>query len=151
MYVAAFGSSKIGVFATSEIEADTFNPVTDSANYIPVSGGGPSGLVLDQARGLLYVATRFDNAVKAINLARKWRSRSCPCPIQSRRRWCRAVPCSTTPRISRAMAKPPVPAATFSATRMTLAWDLGNPDNAVTTSPIPINLGGCSRIPWRRR
>ena len=30
-----------------------------------------------------------------------------------------------------------------------LAWDLGNPDNAVTTSPIPINLGGLIPLPDR--
>ena len=68
LYVAAFGSSKIGVFNTAALENDTFDPVAASANYIPVSGGGVSGLVLDEARGLLYVMTRFDDAVKVINL-----------------------------------------------------------------------------------
>ncbi len=47
LYVAAFGSSKIGVFATGSLEDDSFDPVAASANYIPVSGGGPSGLALD--------------------------------------------------------------------------------------------------------
>ena len=68
LYVAAFGSSKIGVFDTASLEDDTFNPVTESANYITVSGGGPSGVVLDEPRGLLYAMTRFDDAVKVINL-----------------------------------------------------------------------------------
>ena len=54
LYVAAFGSSRIGVFDTASLENDTFNPVTASANYIAVSGGGVSGLALDEARGLLY-------------------------------------------------------------------------------------------------
>src|SRR5580698_3043837 len=67
LYVTAFGSSKIGVFQTSTLEDDTFNPVTDSANYISV-GGGPSGVVLDESRGLLYVMTRFDDSVQAIDL-----------------------------------------------------------------------------------
>ncbi len=69
LYVAAFGSSRIGVFSTAALEADTFNPRTASANYINVSGGGPSGLVLDEARGRLYVTTRFDNSVKVIDTA----------------------------------------------------------------------------------
>ncbi|MBI2931570.1 MAG: hypothetical protein HYY16_07945, partial [Planctomycetes bacterium] len=67
LYVAAFGSSKIGIFDTAELEADSFIPSADS--QIPVSGGGPSGLALDEARGRLYVYTRFDNAVKVIDLA----------------------------------------------------------------------------------
>ena len=56
LYVAAFGSAKIGVFSTAALENDTFDPVTDSANYISLTGGGPSGLVLDSARNRLYVA-----------------------------------------------------------------------------------------------
>src|SRR5262249_58752283 len=69
LYVAAFGSAKIGVFSTAALEADTFDPVADSANYIPLTGGGPSGLVLDAAHNRLYVLTRFDNTVSAVDLA----------------------------------------------------------------------------------
>jgi len=65
LYVAAFGSSKIGVFSTGELEADTFTP--DESAQIRVSGGGPSGLALDEARGRLYVLTRFDNSVKIVD------------------------------------------------------------------------------------
>ena len=60
LYVTAFGSSKIGIFNTAALENDSFVP--DTANQIAVSGGGPSGVVLDEARGRLYVLTRFDNA-----------------------------------------------------------------------------------------
>jgi DNA-binding beta-propeller fold protein YncE len=65
LYVAAFGSSKIGVFNTAELEADTFTP--DESAQIRVSGGGPSGLALDEARGRLYVLTRFDNSIKIVD------------------------------------------------------------------------------------
>ena len=68
LYVAAFGSSKIGVLNTAALENNSFDPRTASASYINVSGGGPSGVVLDEPRNRLYVMTRFDNAVKAINL-----------------------------------------------------------------------------------
>jgi DNA-binding beta-propeller fold protein YncE len=64
LYVAAFGSAKIGVFDTAQLEADTFVP--SDTDHIPVSGGGPSGLVLDEARGRLYALTRFDNGVSVI-------------------------------------------------------------------------------------
>ena len=40
LYVSAYGSSKIGVFPTAALEADTFDPTTLSANYFDVSGGG---------------------------------------------------------------------------------------------------------------
>ncbi|WP_437643870.1 beta-propeller fold lactonase family protein [Sorangium sp. So ce362] len=65
LYVSAFGSSKIGVFSTSQLESDTFVP--SAANQIPVSGGGPTGLVLDEPRKKLYVLTRFDNSISVIN------------------------------------------------------------------------------------
>ena len=66
------------------LENDTFVP--DAADHIAVSGGGPSGLVLDEARDRLYVLTRFDNA----SLGRRHRdarprSRTCRSTTPSRR------------------------------------------------------------------
>ena len=66
LYVAAIGSSEVAVYDTTQLENDTFIP--SITNQIPVSGGGPSGLALDESAGRLYVLTRFDNAVKIINL-----------------------------------------------------------------------------------
>ena len=47
--------------------ADTFDPTLTSADYID-TGGGPSGLILDEARNRLYVMTRFDNTISVIDL-----------------------------------------------------------------------------------
>jgi YVTN family beta-propeller protein len=69
LYLAAFGSSKVGVFPTSAIEDDSFDPVTESTSYLPVSGGGPGGLALDEVNQRLYVTTRFDNGLSVIDLA----------------------------------------------------------------------------------
>jgi DNA-binding beta-propeller fold protein YncE len=69
LYVAALGSSKIGVFNTTALENDTFTPNT--ANQIEVSGGGPTGLVLDEGRNRLYALTRFDNSISIINTTTK--------------------------------------------------------------------------------
>src|SRR5262249_20050739 len=66
LYVAAFGSSKVGVFNTTQLENNTFTP--DESNHIPVSGGGPSGLVLDETNQRLYVLTRFDNGISVVDL-----------------------------------------------------------------------------------
>ena len=141
LYLAAFGSSRIGKFQTGELEADTFDPVADSAQYIAVSGGGPSGLVLDEPRGLMYVMTRFDNAVKVIGLSAQAEIAQLPMPNPE--------PASVVqgrPMLYDATHFSGNGEATCSSCHIfgdmdALAWDLGNPDNAVTTSPIPINLG----------
>jgi DNA-binding beta-propeller fold protein YncE len=68
IYVAAFGSSKVGLFPTASIEDDSFNPLTQSSSYLSVSGGGPGGLALDEVNHRLYVTTRFDNGLSVIDL-----------------------------------------------------------------------------------
>jgi DNA-binding beta-propeller fold protein YncE len=142
LYVAAFGSSKVGVFDTAELENDRFDPVTESANYIPVSGGGVSGLALDEPRGLLYVMTRFDDAVKVINLKsnQEIAALSLPNPeppsvVQGRPMLYDATQFSGNGEATCASCH-------IFGDMDDLAWDLGNPDNPVTTSPIPINFGG---------
>jgi YVTN family beta-propeller protein len=65
LYVAAFGSSEIAVYDTAALENDSFVP--DTRQQIPVKGGGPSGVVLDESRNRLYVLTRFDNSLSVID------------------------------------------------------------------------------------
>jgi DNA-binding beta-propeller fold protein YncE len=65
LYVAALGTDEVAVYDTAALEADTFVP--DTADQIPVSGGGPTGLVLDEKRDRLYVMTRFDNAIAIVD------------------------------------------------------------------------------------
>lgn len=72
VYLTAFGSAKIGVFKASELEdpnfASNFDPTVASANYIDTAGG-PSGIVLDEARNRLYVMQRFDHSIAEIDLS----------------------------------------------------------------------------------
>ena len=141
LYVAAFGSSKVGVFSTASLEDDSFNPRTGSANYIPVSGGGVSGVVLDEPRGLLYVMTRFDNAVKIIDIKSKQELAGFSLPNPE--------PASVVegrPMLYDATKFSGNGEATCASCHIfgdmdDLAWDLGNPDGAVTKSPIPIIFG----------
>jgi YVTN family beta-propeller protein len=65
LYVAAFGSAKIGVFSTAALEANSFLP--SSSDHVELSGGGPTGVVLDEASDRLYVLTRFDNSISVID------------------------------------------------------------------------------------
>jgi YVTN family beta-propeller protein len=66
LYVTAFGSSKVGVFGTAALEADSFTP--SESSHIAVSGGGPSGLALDEQRAQLYVLNLFSNAISVVDL-----------------------------------------------------------------------------------
>ncbi|HEY4241818.1 MAG TPA: hypothetical protein VGM88_18475 [Kofleriaceae bacterium] len=143
IYIAAFGSSKIGVLPTAALESDTFDPTSASANYLAVSGGGPSGLVLDEARGKLYVATRFDDGVSAIDLATKTESAHVlltnPEPTavtQGRPFLYDALHGSSNGEASCASCHP------FGDDDH-LAWDLGNPDADATDVPsgVTIKLG----------
>jgi DNA-binding beta-propeller fold protein YncE len=65
LYVAAFGSGKVGVFDTDALENDSFVP--NVANQVQLSAGGPAGVVLDEANQRLYVLTRFDNAISIVD------------------------------------------------------------------------------------
>jgi len=71
IYVAAFGSGKIGVFTASDIEDPgfeaNFDPEVQSASYIDV-GGGPAGMALDETNDRLYVLTRFANQIEIVDL-----------------------------------------------------------------------------------
>lgn len=139
LYVAAFGSGKIGVYDTGELEANTFNPTTASAGHIRVSGGGPSGLALDEHRNRLYVLTRFDNSVKVIDLATK---REVAASAMFNPEPPEVV--AGRPILYDALATSANGEASCSSCHIfgdndDLAWDLGNPDDIVTTNPIPLN------------
>ena len=72
VYIPAFGSSKVGVFTSAELEDPNFeanyDPTVQSVDYISTAGGGPSGVVLDEANNRIYVTTRFNNSVEVIEL-----------------------------------------------------------------------------------
>jgi DNA-binding beta-propeller fold protein YncE len=142
LYVAAFGSSKIGVFTTASIEQDTFNPVTASANYIQVSGGGVSGVVLDQTRGQLYAMTRFDDCVKVVKLSAGSEIGKLELPNPEPESVIHGRPFLYDATRFSANGEAACASCHIFGDKDDLAWDLGNPDNPVTTSPIPINLSG---------
>jgi DNA-binding beta-propeller fold protein YncE len=135
LYVAAFGSSKIGVFDTAALEDDTFVP--DASSHIQLEGGGPTGLVLDEAHDRLYAFTRFDDSVSVVRL-------------------------STAEEVAHVSLHTPEPPAVLAGRALLydashtssngeascsschvfgdndqLAWDLGNPDDETLNNPIP--------------
>jgi len=138
LYVAAFGSSKVGVFQTASLENDSFTP--DSANHVLLTGGGPSGLVLDEINGKLYVLTRFDNSVSVVDVSSKTEvdhlSLHNPEPaviVKGRRFLYDAYHTSSNGEASCASCH-------IFGDFDSLAWDLGNPDEEVLFNPNPIRV-----------
>ncbi|WPB75767.1 hypothetical protein KYC5002_43090 [Archangium violaceum] len=146
LYVAAFSSSKVGVFDTAALESDTFDPRTASAQYIPVSGGGPSGLVLDEARNRLYVMTRFDNAVKVVDLATRQQVASAALYNPEPASVVQGRPFLYDANFSSANGEASCASCHIFGDKDELAWDLGNPDDEVSSNPIDKRLASTLEI-----
>jgi YVTN family beta-propeller protein len=137
LYVAAFGSNRVGVLPAAALENDSFDPETLSASYIGVPGGGPSGLALDEARGRLYVATRFDDGVSVIDLATRSELEHHrlhdpePALVRTGR------PFLYDATLSSANGEAACASCHIFGDLDSLGWELGNPDDVVTTNPIP--------------
>ena len=139
LYVAAFGSSKIGVLPTPSLRDDSFVPSTSS--QVTVSGGGPSGLALDEPRGRLYVLTRFDNAIAIVDTVSRQEIGKVtlynpePASLVAGRRFLYDA-ALTSSRGDSACASCHV-FGDFDQ----LAWDLGNPDGELVNNPNPFVVG----------
>lgn len=72
IYIPAFGSKKIGVFTRTELEDPNFetnyDPTTQSSDYLSTFAGGPTGLALDETNNRLYVMVRFNNSIEVVDL-----------------------------------------------------------------------------------
>lgn len=139
LYVAAFGSSKVGVFSTAQLESDTFTP--NIADQISVTGGGPAGLVLDEAHARLYVLTRFDNGISTVDLQQRHESAHLqmhnpePASIVNGRHF--LYDASFTSSHGDTSCASCHIFGDFDS----LAWDLGDPDNTTINNPGPFALG----------
>jgi len=133
VYVAAFGSSKVGVFDANALENDTFVP--DVADQVTVSGGGPSGLALNEAAGVMYVLTRFDDAISIVDVATRqevahvamWNPEP-PSVVKGR-------PFLYDAALTSSHGDSACASCHVFGDFDGLAWDLGNPDG--TELPIP--------------
>jgi DNA-binding beta-propeller fold protein YncE len=136
LYVAAFGSSKVGVFDTRALENDSFVPSV--ANQIEVSGGGPSGVVLDDQQGRLYVLTRFDDAISVVDtrarreIAHVPMYNPEPAHIVKGRRFLYDA------RYTSSHGDSACASCHIFGDFDSLAWDLGNPDASEVANPSPL-------------
>ncbi len=144
LYVAAFGSAKIGVFSTAALADDSFVP--DVATHIPIAGGGPTGLILDEMHGRLYVLTRFDNAVASIALATRTELQRLalynpepPSLVEGR-------PFLYDANLTSSNGEASCASCHIFGDMDDLAWDLGDPDGNILPNPNPFIIG--DRLPF---
>ncbi len=138
LWVAAFGSSAIGVYDIAALEADTFVP--DAADQIALSGGGPSGIALDEGHGRLYALTRFDNAVKVVDTATRREVAAHPLHNPEPAAVRDGRPMLYDARRTSSNGEASCAACHVFGDFDSLAWDLGNPDDVLLPSNNPSRL-----------
>jgi YVTN family beta-propeller protein len=140
LYVAAFGSSKVGIFDTAELEADTFTP--SALDHITVTGGGPSGLVLHETHDRLYVLTRFDNSVSVVDTATPAEIAHIALHNPEPASVVDGRPVLYDAMLSSSNGEASCASCHVFADFDSLAWDLGNPDDVPLNNPNPFTVGG---------
>jgi DNA-binding beta-propeller fold protein YncE len=135
LYVAALGSSKVGVLSTHELETDTFVP--SEANQIPVTGGGPTGLALDARGGLLYVLTRFDNAISVVDVRGRHEIAHLPMFNPEPASVVKGRPFLYDATLTSSHGDSACASCHIFGDFDSLAWDLGDPDDIATPIPGP--------------
>ncbi|MFV8756167.1 hypothetical protein ACNOYE_36930 [Nannocystaceae bacterium ST9] len=133
LYTAVLGNDKVVIHYTAELEDDAFFP--DEGDQIPVSGGGPTGVVLDEAHERLYVLTRFDNGISIIDtdaldeIDHLTMHNPEPASLVAGRRFLYDA-ALTSSRGDQSCAS-----CHIFGDKDDLSWDLGDPDGNVTPTP----------------
>ena len=140
LYVTAFGSSRVGVIPTAALESNTFDPTLLSSGYIDVTGGGPAGLILDEPNGRLFVYTRFDNGISMVDLASRLELAHWNFPDQEPLAVVEGRPFLYDARNSSANGEASCASCHTFGDMDQLGWDLGNPDDVLTSNPMSIQF-----------
>lgn len=135
LYLAAFGSSKIGVFDTSELENGTYTP--NPASHIAVSGGGASGLVLDEARNRIYVLTRFDNSISVVDTTKNTEIAHLGMPNPEPPAVVDGRPFLYDANFTSSNGEASCASCHIFGDLDSLGWDLGDPEGIVLPNPNP--------------
>lgn len=133
MYLTAMGSDAIAML-DSDGDISDDGRLVDPDTLVRLTGGGPTGLVVDDARSRVYVATRFDNGISIVDAddRREIDHLTLPSPepasvTEGRRLLYNARATSATGEVSCASCH------VFGHTDG-LAWDLSNP---TAKEPLP--------------
>ncbi len=136
LYVAAFGSNKVGIFDTTQLETGGFTP--SSANHISV-GGGPTGLVLDEANSRLYVFNRFDNTISIVDTGTNSELSAVPVYNPEPDNIVDGRPFLYDANLTSSNGEASCSSCHVFGDFDSLAWDLGNPDDEQHANTLPIN------------
>jgi len=145
LYLAAAGSGKVAVLATGQLENNTFTP--SAADHIAVSGGGPGGLALDEARGQLYVLTRFDNGISVVNLASRTETGHYQLPNPEPPAVVNGRAFMQDANLTSSNGEAACGSCHVDGDLDSLAWDLGNPLDRVLSNPLAFTLGPVNQPP----
>jgi DNA-binding beta-propeller fold protein YncE len=138
LFLAAMSSNKLARFSTSQLEANTFTPA--AANQLVLSGGGPTGVVLDEPRARAFVLTRFDNGISVVNTTQFTETAHVrmfnpePAVVTNGRKFLYDATLTSSRGDSSCSG-----CHTFGDMDQ-LAWDLGNPDEVLVQNPTPYNV-----------
>lgn len=138
LYVAAFGSGKVGIFDTAKLEDNSFIP--NANDHIVLSGGGPTGLALDEANGRLYVLTRFDNAISVVDLASRTEKAHIPLFNPEPESVIVGRPFLYDANLSSSNGENACASCHIFGDMDNLAWDLGNPFATAVNNPGPLKI-----------
>lgn len=138
LFVAAFGSQAIGVFDTTELENGTFTPSKKS--HIKLSAGGPGGLVMTKDNATLYAYTRFDDGISVIDAPKKREIKHIAMFNPEPPEIVKGRPYLYDARLTSSNGEASCASCHIFGDNDFLAWDLGEPEGAVTNSSIPVNL-----------
>lgn len=133
LYAAVLGNDKVVIYETDELEDDSFYP--DDVDQIHVSGGGPTGVVLDESRDRLYVLTRFDNGISIIDTDCREEFKHLtmhnpePASLVAGRRFLYDA------ALTSSNGDQACSSCHVFGDKDDLAWDLGNPDGDVVAPP----------------
>ncbi len=140
IYLAAQGSNKVAILSTSQVENDTFTP--SASDHVVVTGGGPTGLALDEPRGQLYVLTRADNGISIINLASRTETRHLRLPNPEPPEVVTGRAFMNDANLTSSNGEAACGSCHVDGDLDSLAWDLGNPlDTVVLNNPLNFTVG----------
>lgn len=140
LYLAAKGSDKIGIFDTAELENDTFVP--DAGSHVSVTGGGPSGVILDAGANRLYVMTRFDNGISVIDTTTATETHHYRMPNPEPDHIVNGRPFLYSATLSSSNGEASCASCHVNGDFDGLSWDLGDPMGSVIDNPGPFIIGG---------
>ncbi len=69
LYLAAMGSNKISILDVDQLDNDRLNLLKQA--HVILTGGGPTGILLDEKNQQFFVLTRYDNGISMVDMDTK--------------------------------------------------------------------------------